>query len=206
MLPQSRPMFFFLEKSANARMSRRSVSERCKLSSDNLSFVPAISSLQTRLMPNLIFLLFFTLMISVIYGCASIRPPLTSRTEVRDMIVTGYCPCGLCCDWEKDWRFRPVTKSGPARGRPKKMGLTTSGVMARRGTVAADQKYPFGTIVYVEGYGYGRVEDRGSDIVGNRLDVFFPTHREAEEWGVRRMKVRIWIPSADAAPSGMATR
>ena len=135
------------------------------------------------------------LMLSVLYGCVSISPPAGGWVETREMIVTGYCPCGLCCDWERDWRYRPVVSTGPARGSPKKVGVTASGTRARRGTIAADSRYAYGTVMFVDGYGYGRVEDRGRLITGDRLDVFFPTHREAEAWGVRKIKVRIWHPA-----------
>ena len=45
----------------------------------------------------------------------------------------------------------------------------------RKGTIAADTAhYPFGTKMYIPGYGWGVVEDRGSAIKGpNRLDIFY---------------------------------
>ncbi|MEZ4568257.1 MAG: 3D domain-containing protein [Desulfobacterales bacterium] len=45
---------------------------------------------------------------------------------------------------------------------------------SRDGTIAADTRYyTFGTRLYVPGYGYGVVEDRGSAIKGpTRLDLF----------------------------------
>ncbi|MBM9615996.1 3D domain-containing protein [Desulfobulbus rhabdoformis] len=61
------------------------------------------------------------------------------------------------------------------------------------GTIAADTKYyPFGTRMYVEGYGWGRVEDRGGAIKGpNRIDLFFDSHQEALGWGRTKKVVRI---------------
>ncbi|MCF8030149.1 MAG: 3D domain-containing protein [Desulfohalobiaceae bacterium] len=61
------------------------------------------------------------------------------------------------------------------------------------GTIAADTRYyPFGTRMYVPGYGYGVVEDRGSAIKGpRRLDVFYHDHQEALDWGRRELEVRI---------------
>lgn len=61
------------------------------------------------------------------------------------------------------------------------------------GTIAADTRYyPFGTRMYVPGYGWGVVEDRGSAIKGpNRIDLFFSSHREALHWGRRRIQVTI---------------
>jgi 3D (Asp-Asp-Asp) domain-containing protein len=72
--------------------------------------------------------------------------------------------------------------------------MTASGVMARSGTIAADTSlYPFGTVLYIEGYGYGRVEDRGGAIKGARLDLWFPSHRAALAWGRRKQTpVKVW--------------
>ena len=65
---------------------------------------------------------------------------------------------------------------------------------SRDGTVAADTRYyPFGTRMYFDGYGYGRVEDRGSAIKGpDRIDLYFNSHSEALGWGRRRMDVKIY--------------
>jgi hypothetical protein len=62
------------------------------------------------------------------------------------------------------------------------------------GTIAADTRYhPFGTRMYVPGYGYGVVEDRGSAIKGpRRLDLYFDSHSEALFWGRRRVAVEIF--------------
>ncbi len=111
--------------------------------------------------------------------------------------VTGYCNCGQCCSWERGWfGLGPaVVSAGPNKGKPKAVGVTASGTRARRGTVAADTAVlPFGTIVEVPGYGYGRVEDRGGAIKGEKLDLWFPTHEEAQVWGRKRLDVRVWRP------------
>ena len=51
---------------------------------------------------------------------------------------------------------------------------------------------PFGTVVEIPGYGYGRVEDRGGAIKGDRLDLWFPSHEAALQWGRKKLQVRIW--------------
>ena len=94
----------------------------------------------------------------------------------RTMVVTAYCPCTRCCG-------------------PNAQGITASGrpVSANGGRfVAADRDLPFGTMLAIPGYNNGRpveVLDRGGAIKGNRLDVFFATHHEARQWGVRRLRV-----------------
>lgn len=61
------------------------------------------------------------------------------------------------------------------------------------GTIAADTRYyPFGTRMYVPGYGWGVVEDRGGAIKGpTRIDLYYRSHNEALQWG--RKKVRVTI-------------
>jgi len=132
-------------------------------------------------------------------GCLTERiyPPRGKTPVVMAMEVTGYCNCGICCSWERSWLGLgpPVVSSGPNKGRSKEVGVTARGTVAARGTIAADTSVlPFGTIVYVPGYGYGRVEDRGGKIKGRCLDLWFHSHREAQAWGRKRMNVRVWLP------------
>jgi len=132
-------------------------------------------------------------------GCLTerIRPPSGRKPIVLPMEVTGYCNCGVCCSWERSWFGfgTPVVSNGPNKGRPKAVGVTASGVRAGRGTIAADTDVlPFGTIVYVPGYGFGRVEDRGGRIKGRCLDLWYPSHAEAQAWGRKRVNVQVWLP------------
>ena len=66
-------------------------------------------------------------------------------------------------------------------------------MFSRDGTVAADTRfYTFGTRMYIPGYGYGVVEDRGSAIKGKRrLDLYFNSHKKALKWGRRKINVCI---------------
>lgn len=59
------------------------------------------------------------------------------------------------------------------------------------GTVAADTEYyPFGTRMFIPGYGWGVVEDRGGAIKGPlRIDLYHYTHRGANAWGRRKAEV-----------------
>lgn len=64
------------------------------------------------------------------------------------------------------------------------------------GTIAADTKYyPFGTHMYVPGYGHGVVEDRGGAIKGpNRIDLYFNSHSDALTWGRKKVRVIVEYP------------
>jgi len=65
--------------------------------------------------------------------------------------------------------------------------------LAQDGTIAADTKhYPFGTRMFVPGYGWGIVEDRGRKIKGpNRIDLYFDSHEDARQWGKKKVRVTI---------------
>lgn len=70
--------------------------------------------------------------------------------------------------------------------------VTALGTRPGPGTVAVDPRViPLGTRLYVEGYGYGRAEDVGSAIKGDRIDVYFRSEEEARRWGRRKVKVYI---------------
>lgn len=93
------------------------------------------------------------------------------------MRVTAYCPCEKCCG---EWAD----------------GVTANGHVIEPGDffVAADSRFPFGTEMLIEGYNTSntvKVYDRGGAIKGNKLDVFFHTHQEALEWGVRYIDVKV---------------
>lgn len=139
-------------------------------------------------------------------GCLMMPPasPQARLSRGRPIVIetTAYCPCGKCCGWKRNWLFRPVIAVGPNRGKPKAVGITASGKKAKPGTLAADTRYyPMGTVIYVPGYGYGVVEDRGGDIKGpQRLDLFFPTHSEALQWGRKRVHAVVFPPGTPALP------
>jgi 3D (Asp-Asp-Asp) domain-containing protein len=126
-------------------------------------------------------------------GCASIRPPSGTAPVERRILVTGYCPCRECCSWHRNWLLRPVYSSGPLKGQRKEVGMTASGTKARHGTIAADTRlFPFGTVMKIQGYGMGRVEDQGGAIKGDHIDLFFDSHHDAQEWGKRYVRVLVW--------------
>ncbi len=114
------------------------------------------------------------------------------------ILTTGYCNCGKCCGWvrTKDGHGEPVYDYGPLKGRPKKVGITSTGVRAKHGTIAADPKfYPMGTRLEIPGYGRGTVEDVGGAIKGRRhLDLWFPSHDQARQWGRRWLRIKRLTP------------
>ncbi|MEM8738600.1 MAG: 3D domain-containing protein [Planctomycetota bacterium] len=104
-----------------------------------------------------------------------IRPVKTLR-----MLTTAYSPDARSCGKWADG----ITASG--------YSVWTNGMKL----AAADTKLlPFGTIITVPGYNGGRpvpVLDRGGVIKGARLDLLYPTHERALQWGAQRLDVTVW--------------
>ena len=125
------------------------------------------------------------------FGARGLQPSDRAKSSLYVLETTGYCECGECCSWHRNWLFIPVSDSGGY----KKVGYTANGSRARPGTIAADTSiFPFGTIMYVDGYGYGRVEDRGGDIKGYHIDLYFEDHGTAKRWGRTKRYVKVWFP------------
>lgn len=61
-------------------------------------------------------------------------------------------------------------------------GITASGTKATVGRTIASNKYPFGTKIMIDGHIY-TVEDRGSSIVDNCLDILVDSKEEAMQKG-----------------------
>jgi 3D (Asp-Asp-Asp) domain-containing protein len=96
------------------------------------------------------------------------------------MLVTAYSPDHRSCGKWADGR----TASGKS--------VWTNGMKL----VAADTRLlPLGSIVTVPGYHNGRpvpVLDRGGKIKGKRMDLLYPTHDSALQWGAQRLEVTVW--------------
>lgn len=71
-------------------------------------------------------------------------------------------------------------------------GRTASGTYVGYGTVAVDPRViPLGTRMYIQGYGYATARDTGGAIVGNKIDVWFPSLSQCYQWGYRYVDVTI---------------
>ncbi len=127
-------------------------------------------------------------------GCCLFPKGKEYRRVTRTMLVTAYDAGPESCGWKrKYWCIGPpVYAYGPLEGKPKKVGITADGTKAKHGTIAADiRRYPFGTKMYVPGYGWGEVHDTGSAIVGDHIDIFFSDRDDALEWGKKYLKIVI---------------
>ncbi len=74
---------------------------------------------------------------------------------------------------------------------------TASGRLAVRdpegySTIAVDPDLiPYGTKLFVEGYGFAIAADTGTGIKGEKIDVYFDTLAEAKRWAVKYVKVYV---------------
>jgi 3D (Asp-Asp-Asp) domain-containing protein len=100
--------------------------------------------------------------------------------DTIEMEVTAYSPDARSCGKWAD-------------------GQTASGysVWTNGGKLAAADTdlLPFGSIITVPGYHAGKpipVLDRGGAIQGRRLDLLFPTHSRARQWGRQTITVTVW--------------
>lgn len=102
-----------------------------------------------------------------------------SEYPSHDVVATGYTA--------------GVESTGKSPDHPL-YGITFSGVQVQRdvfSTIAADlDVFPIGSILYIPGYGYGVVADKGSAIQGNELDLYYPTVDDVyEKWGKKSVEV-----------------
>lgn len=105
-----------------------------------------------------------------------IKQPQQPAGRIMHARVTAYCPCEKCCGKYAD-------------------GLTSRGSDAwRTRGVAVDPKViPYGSQVTIPGYGTFVADDTGSAMKkgGVRIDLRFPTHAAALEFGVKEMDINV---------------
>ncbi len=101
--------------------------------------------------------------------------------EVQLMNITMYAP--LSGDAVRGWDFS---------GDPS---ITASGDKIVPGeTAAAGSNIPFGTRIYVEGFGWRTVNDRGRLIGPNDIDLAVDTKTESLEFGKQQRLVILTLP------------
>lgn len=70
--------------------------------------------------------------------------------------------------------------------------ITATGHKVKKGVIAVDPRIiPLFTRVYVEGYGEAIALDTGGDIKGYHIDLAFNNRSEMNEWGKRKIRIRI---------------
>lgn len=93
--------------------------------------------------------------------------------------ATAYCSCKKCCDKDPSNKW---------------YGITASGRRAMWGTVAVDRRLiRLGSRLRIEGFPKTifRADDVGGAIKGKRIDLWFPSHRKALEFGRQKLVVEL---------------
>jgi len=93
--------------------------------------------------------------------------------------ATAYCSCKKCCDKDPSNKW---------------YGITASGRKARWGTVAVDRRLiKLGSRLRIEGFPKTvfRADDVGGAIKGKHIDLWFPSHRKALEFGRQKLVVEL---------------
>ena len=90
-------------------------------------------------------------------------------------------------------RFSLTWYSPKELGRPEEKLRTSTGTKPKEGrTIAVDPKViPYGSIVYIQDYGYFIAEDCGGAVKENRIDIYTSSHEYAMQQG--RKVANVWI-------------
>ena len=112
----------------------------------------------------------------VLFLVVAVQIPAHAARQLT-LRVTGYCagPCRHCgttgrtATGRDARRVRGVAVSSRSRGRA----------------------VPLGRKVFLRGHGWLRVDDTGGGVRANQLDLRFRRHRDAQQWGVRTMRVNV---------------
>ena len=107
---------------------------------------------------------------------------------MTNVLITAYCACTICC--------------GPTAPQP-----TAAGIKPAQGiTVAASRRYPLGSAIYISIPGVMnnrryKIQDRLHNKYDNRVDIYFSSHKQAKQFGIK--KGFIWIHNSKNAPAAM---
>lgn len=107
------------------------------------------------------------------YNCPNFNKEIVVEMNWQEYVVTAYCSCENCCG--------------------KTDCITSTGTTAQQGrTIAVDPNViPYGSKVYIDGYGMYIAEDCGGAIKENRIDIYFENHEDALDFGKKELKVII---------------
>ena len=100
---------------------------------------------------------------------------LSSPSQGEKYEITAYCSCSKCCGKWAD-------------------GVTASGKPVKWGIIATDWRVlPKGTKVRIEGFPNTVfiALDKGGAIKGKKIDIWYPSHKKALQFGRHKRFVRV---------------
>ena len=119
---------------------------------------------------------FIAFMFEVSKPVAAYSPGRGAKWKKMEVLATAYCPCRKCCGKFAD-------------------GKTAIGYDANTKGVAVDRRLiPLRSKVSIPGYGLVVADDVGGAIKNNRIDVRFPSHQTALEWGRKNLTIYYSTP------------
>jgi 3D (Asp-Asp-Asp) domain-containing protein len=86
-------------------------------------------------------------------------------------LLSAYCACTIC-----------TKKETPDY-------ITKSGKRAEAGVTVACSKDRLGQMVHIDSIGVRFCEDVGSAITKGRIDIYFESHKDAKNFGLKKRKV-----------------
>ena len=116
-------------------------------------------------------------------------PDGVNKTSVKVKLLPKLLH-NITWDWDEEKynsgnTFYPVRASAYT-GTAGWGSMAASGKPAVHGTIAVDRRIiPFGTKVYVEGYGFAVANDTGGAILGHSIDVVLESYNSCIQWGIR---------------------
>ena len=88
--------------------------------------------------------------------------------------------------------MQPVYAYGPMKGQKKQVGVTAWD-KSKAWDIGSGHRLLSVWNPYVHSRVWlGTVEDRGGTIKGNKVDLFFKTHKQALEWGRQMVPVEVY--------------
>lgn len=139
-------------------------------------------------------LLCFGLLGTLIYQSIEYTKLLEQQKEIykelvkEEQIILGDFPNKKLGRFTLSWYSpKELGKEHPSQLR------TSKGAIPKEGrTIAVDPSIiPYGSLVYIQGYGYFIAEDCGGAIKGNRIDIFTSSYDHAIRQG--KKKANVWL-------------
>ncbi len=124
------------------------------------------------------------------YKIGSFLPFLKSAEISEKVVVTEIKEVEKKVDWYY-FIASGYSADDPVQGTDN---VTATGEEVRVGIIAVDPDViPLGTKVEIKNMGFFTAEDTGGKIKGNRIDIYFHSKKEAQEFG----KKGVWIKIID---------
>lgn len=114
------------------------------------------------------------------------------KEPVKQIVETGTKDPGSFIDGIKYVKALNMNSSAYTAYCSGSKRRTATGAEAVKGVAAVDTSViPFGTKLYIPGYGYAVAADTGGAIRGNKIDLCMDSYDEAIQWGRRNVTVYI---------------